>query len=203
MYFQNRIPAQTSISSQKTELQTAEPKPTHSFISITTHARPFTLSLCSSQEMESAYLKEKQGGAIMRSPEQCQSIVIGSRKDRNFSIAKEILVCVLFFCLFSFLSLFYREDLQVSTITLSYYWDIFLALHTTDAATRASSFQKVRSWVVKSCYYSTVFVLVWRIFIMILSIKMGRHSMVTQCKLFWTISWGSNARTPQYCILQT
>ena len=81
----------------------------------------------------------------MRSLEQCQSIVIGSRKDRNFSIAKEILVCVLFFCLFSFLSLFYREDLQVSTITLSYYWDIFLALHTTDAATRASSFQKVRS----------------------------------------------------------
>ena len=122
MYFQNRILAQTSISSQKTELQTAEPKPTHSFISITTHARPFTLSLCSSQEMESAYLKEKQGGAIMRSPEQCQSIVIGSRKDRNFSIAKEILVCVLFFCLFSFLSFF--METQVSTITLSYYWDI-------------------------------------------------------------------------------
>ena len=44
----------------------------------------------------------------MRSLEQCQSIVIGSRKDRNFSIAKEILVCVLFFCLFSFLSLFFR-----------------------------------------------------------------------------------------------
>ena len=144
------------------------------------------------------YILKGKGGAIMRSLEQCQSIVIGSRKDRNFSIAKEILVCVLFFCLFSFLSLFYREDLQVSTITLSYYWDIFLALHTTDAATRASSFQKVRSWVVKSCYYSILFVLVWRI-----SIKMGRHSMVTQCKLFWTISWGSNARTPQYCILQT
>ena len=110
------------------------------------------------------YILKGKGGAIMRSLEQCQSIVIGSRKDRNFSIAKEILVCVLFFCLFSFLSLFYREDLQVSTITLSYYWDIFLALHTTDAATRASSFQKVRSWVVKSCYYSILFVLVWRIF---------------------------------------
>lgn len=83
----------------------------------------------------------------MRSLEQCQSIVIGSRKDRNFSIAKEILVClcVLFSASFLFSLFFYREDLQVSTITLSYYWDIFLALHTTDAATRASSFQKVRS----------------------------------------------------------
>ena len=150
------------------------------------------------------YILKGKGGAIMRSLEQCQSIVIGSRKDRNFSIAKEILVClcVLFSASFLFSLFFYREDLQVSTITLSYYWDIFLALHTTDAATRASSFQKVMSWVVKSCYYSTVFVLVWRIFIMILSIKMGRHSMVTQFKLFWTISWGSNARAPQYCILQ-
>ena len=77
------------------------------------------------------YILKGKGGAIMRSLEQCQSIVIGSRKDRNFSIAKEILVClcVLFSASFLFSLFFYREDLQVSTITLSYYWDIFLALH--------------------------------------------------------------------------